>query len=65
LPYSDWAGFCYNELGWTRYEFWQSTVYDVVTAIIYFNKKNSNKKYNSIRKELLEVEKNMKIKGFI
>lgn len=60
-----WSGFCYNELGWSRAEFWQATVYDVVSALIYFNKKHSSKQTIVNKNELLEFEKSMKIKGFV
>jgi hypothetical protein len=64
LPYEKWSGFCYNELGWTPKDFWGSTVWDVVSAMIYFNDKNTPHKKVDVKK-LREFERNMQIKGFI
>lgn len=64
MPYADWSGFCYNELGWSPKDFWGSSVWDVVSALMYFNKKNAPKKGVNVN-ELREFEKNMRIKGLV
>jgi hypothetical protein len=64
LPYDDWSGFCYNELNWSRNDFWQATIWDIVSALMFFNKKHTQKKHVNT-KELIDFEKNMRIKGFL
>jgi hypothetical protein len=65
LPFDSWSGFCYIELGWTPKEFWSSTVWDVVSALIYFNKKNNPNKEKIDKNQLIDFEKNMRIKGLM
>lgn len=65
MPFDSWSGFSYTELGWTPKEFWQSTIWDVISALMYFNNKNMPTKNKINKKELTDFYKNMRIKGLV